>query len=139
MLNLNENTALQFYQSLGQLFYATAAVDNKVMEEERNAVFEIVEKHWLHQDLINTISKNDAKSAIIETFNQLYEENKYDADACYARFLNFKNENESIFTKDIKRLILKSVGKISASFSGQNKSELMLLANLSIEFKKGNQ
>ena len=51
-------------------------------------------------------------------------------------FINYKNENEHEFTEQIKGLILKTAGKIASSFSGENKSELIMLANLNIEFKK---
>ncbi len=83
--------------------------------------------------------KSDAENAIIETFNWLCEDEEYNAEACYNSFINFKKENESIFTDHINTLILKTVGKISASFSGQNKSELIMLAKLNIELKSNNK
>lgn len=135
-MNSKENKALQFYQNLGKLFYAIAAADNNVKEEEVVAINKCVKKYWLSQERETTNSKNESKNAILETFNWLCKDNEYNAEACYNSFLSFKRQNESIFTTDINSLILKTVGEISASFSGQNKSELIFLAKLSIELKK---
>lgn len=135
-MNLDEKTTLQFYQNLGKLFYAIAAIDNVVRDEEINAVKKWVKIYWLNQDLINATSKSDAENAILETFNWLNKDEEYNAETCYDNFVIFKKQNESIFTDTINSLILKTVGKIAASFSGQNKSELIFLAKLNIELKK---
>lgn len=136
-MKLDHNTILQFYQNLGKLFYAIAAADNAVKDEECKAVVNVVKKYWLHQDFIAVKSKNEAENVIIDTFQWLCEDNEYNAEDCYNSFINFKKQNASIFTDSINSLILKTVGKIAASFSGQNKSELILLARLNIELKKG--
>lgn len=136
MLNLDQNTVIQFYQNLGKLFYAVAAIDNRVRPEEVDAVVELVKRYWLNPTLISESSISDAQNAILETFNWLRNDKEYDAEKCYLGFINFKRQNEAIFTDSINTLILKTAGKISASFSGQNKSELILLAKLNIELKK---
>ncbi|NRD24625.1 hypothetical protein HNV10_15330 [Winogradskyella litoriviva] len=137
-MKVSKHIALQFCQNLGKLFYAFAAVDKSVNDEEISTVKRLVEKYWLQQDLIVSCSQNDAKNAIIDTFNWLCKDMEYDAQTCYNSFINFKKQNNFIFTEDIKKLIIKTVGKISSSFSGQNKSELILLAKLNIELKKLN-
>tara|TARA_R110002111_G_scaffold68080_3_gene110637 strand:- start:293 stop:652 length:360 start_codon:yes stop_codon:yes gene_type:complete len=118
------------------LFFAFTSVDNNVREEEVKAVQQLVRKYWLDENIINTISKRDAEDAILKTFDWLCKDNDYNAEACYDSFVSFKKQNESFFTDSINSLILKTVGKIAASFSGQNKSELILLAKLNIELKK---
>ena len=135
-MNLEDHTTYRFFQNLGKLFFAFASVDNNVREEEVKAVQQLVRKYWLDEDIINTISKRDAEDAILITFDWLCKDNDYNAEACYDSFVSFKKQNESFFTDSINSLILKTVGKIAASFSGQNKSELILLAKLNIELKK---
>ncbi|AXT20376.1 hypothetical protein D7030_04445 [Flavobacteriaceae bacterium AU392] len=51
-------------------------------------------------------------------------------------FLKFKRDNEDLFSKEIKTLILKTANAIASSFANKNKSELIILAKLSLEFKK---
>ena len=136
-MNLEDHTTYRFFQNLGKLFFAFASVDNNVREEEVKAVQQLVRKYWLDVDIINIISKRDAEDAVLKTFDWLCKDNDYNAEACYDSFVSFKKQNESFFTDSINSLILKTVGKIAASFSGQNKSELILLAKLNIELKKG--
>lgn len=136
-MNLDEHTTYRFFQNLGKLFFAFASVDNNVREEEAEAVKQLVRRYWLNEEFINTSSKSDAEAAVLNTFNWLCKDNDYNAEACYKSFINFKKQNESFFTDAINSLILKTVGEITASFSGQNKSEIILLAKLSIDLNKG--
>ena len=136
ILIMNNELTRQFYQNLGKLFYAIAAVDNSVRKEEVSAVEKLVETYWLQQDLIDFQLQNEAKNAIMDTFKWLCEDNEYDAETCYTSFINFKKQNSSIFTDQINSLILKTASKITSSFSGQNKSEIIMLAKLNIELKK---
>lgn len=133
-------TTYLFYQNLGRLFYAFVAVDNQVKESEVETVALLIRKYWLRNKMLIKISKNDAEEALLSAFNGLCNTNdakpEVIAKDCYNRFVQFKNENILLFTKDIKALILKTVIEITASCAGQNKSENILLAKLSLEFKK---
>ena len=135
-MSLDKGVSLQFYQNLGKIFYAIAVVDYVVRDEEYTTVINLVETYWLPEDSVLLSSKSDEKNAIIDTFKWLYEHKEEDADECYKSFISFKKSNPSIFTKNINALILKTVGKIAMSFSGQNKSELILLAKLDFELRK---
>ena len=135
-MSLDKGVSLQFYQNLGKIFYAIAVADHVVRDEEYTTVINLVETYWLPEDSVLLSSKSDEKNAIIDTFKWLYEHKEEDADECYKSFISFKKSNPSIFTKNINALILKMVGKIAMSFSGQNKSELILLAKLDFELRK---
>lgn len=135
-MSLDKGVSLQFYQNLGKIFYAIAVADHVVRDEEYTTVINLVETYWLPEDPVLLSSKSDEKNAIIDTFKWLYEHKEEDADECYKSFISFKKSNPSIFTKNINALILKTVGKIAMSFSGQNKSELILLAKLDFELRK---
>ena len=56
---------------------------------------------------------------------------------CFKEFLEYKNEHTYFFTDTIKQLILKTANAIAAAFAGKNKSELIMLAKLDMELKKG--
>ena len=131
-----QKVSIKFYQNLGKLFYAIAAVDNIVRDKEINKLKELVKNEWIADDNSNDMFDIDIKSLIIDTFNWLYNDQEYDAEICFNSFIEYKIKNEYLFTDTIKLLIMKTAGRIAYSFSGVNKSELMMLARLEIEFKK---
>jgi len=126
---------IRFYQNISKLFYAIAASDNNVRPEEFNTLKNIVKKEWLTVDDTEDLFHTDTAYQIEIVFDWLNSKNM-DADSCYKEFIEYKKEHDYFFTKEIKALVLKTAGVIAASFSGVNKSELIMLANLSIEFKK---
>lgn len=127
---------LKFYQNLGKLFYAIAAVDREVRDEEYDKLKELVKKHWLEVDVIEDVYHTDAAYQIEIVFDWLNEEENLDAKACYSAFVNYKNEQSHLFTGPVKNLILKTAYAIADSFSSLNKSELIILAKLDLELKK---
>ena len=138
-MNSNQNIAHQFYQNLGKVFYAIAAADNSVKEEEFKTLQRLIIKDYSNTDFIGLNNNNEEVHIVIETFNWLRNDKEYNAEDCYKSFVNFKKQNESIFTENVNKLILKTAGKIAASFSKTNKSELIMLAKLNIELKKSNK
>ena len=132
----SQNTIISFYENLGKLFYAIAAADNVVEEIEFNVLKETVKNKWTKIDPIDDHFHSDAAYKIETVFDWLNNEGFSNSETCYNEFLEFKKEHPSLFTKNIKSLILKTATKIAASVADLNKSELMLVARLSIEFKK---
>ncbi|MCL5128271.1 MULTISPECIES: hypothetical protein [unclassified Algibacter] len=125
---------LEFYQHLGKLFYAIAAADKKVHPDEFNKLKELVKLKWLHLDLAEDHYHTNAAYHIEIVFDWL-NNGAYEAETCFHDFVNYKNENPELFTKVIKKLIMKTANAIASSFSGLNKSELIMLAKLEMELK----
>ncbi len=132
----SQETIMDFYQNLGKLFYAIAAADNIVEEVEFNALKEIVKDKWTKVDPVDDDYHTDAAYQIETVFDWLNNEGFSDSKTCYNEFLDFKKEHPSLFTATIRSLIIKTAGKIASSVAGINKSELMLVAKLSIDLKK---
>jgi hypothetical protein len=130
-LNQESNIVIQFYQNLGKLFFAFAAIDNSVRPEELNKLINIVTKKWMPLKNFDENSKN----AIINTFRWLQKDNEYNAETCFRSFIDYMHSHKLLFNKNINTLILKTASEITSSFSGQNKSEVILLAKLDIELK----
>lgn len=123
---MESNNTVYFFQSLGKLFYAISASDGNVNENEIKIV----------QELMNTEWEGVQHSEHIErTFKNLVKE-KASSSECFNQFVAFKNKNEVVFTPEVKSAIAEVAGAIAASFSNKNKSELILLAKLALEFKK---
>ena len=128
--------SVQFYQNLGKLFYAIAAADKKVRDEEYNRLKEIVRTDWLTIDDLDDDLQTDAAHQIEVVFDWLNVEEKLDATTWFDEFIHFRKEHPQLFNKPINDLILKTAHSIAASFSGKNKSELIMLARLGIHLKE---
>ena len=100
-MKTNKELTHKFYQNLGKLFYAIAAIDNNVRVEELDKLKDIVKKEWLTTHLIEDDFKMNAEHSIINTFKWLHNDNEYNAKTCYNSFLTFKKEHESLFTDQI--------------------------------------
>ena len=135
-MKTQKKLTLDFYQTLGKLFYAIAAADKKVHNLEFNKLKELVKKQWLDVDDTEDSYHTDAAYQIEIVFDWLNEEDNLDSKGCFEEFVEYKNEHKYLFTAEVKQLILKTAGAIAASFSGINKSELMILAQLDMELKK---
>jgi hypothetical protein len=118
-----------FYQNLGKLFYAIAAADKVIRIEEEKKLKQIVNTEWLNLGGVKDKLEIDAMRQIKIIFNQLGDQTQNPNDSI-AEFKLFKKAHENLFTDDVKQLIWKTASAITTSFSGRNKSELILLAEL---------
>ena len=116
---------ISFYQSLGNLFYAISASDKRVDQQEINRLKELIATEWERDVHLEHLEK---------TFNRLMKEQAPSA-ICFDAFVKYKNENRSLFSDGLNRLILHTAGAIASSFSKRNKSELMILAKLTLELR----
>jgi hypothetical protein len=126
---------IKFYQNLGKLFYAIAATDKNVREEEFDKLKQVVKSEWITVDEIEDDFHTDAAYQIEIVFDWLYKEKKLDAKKLFDNFIAYKNDQPHLFPKNIKQLILKTANAVAASFHNKNKSELIMLANLEISLK----
>ncbi|WP_241836896.1 hypothetical protein [Aequorivita sp. KMM 9714] len=122
---------LLFYQKMGELFYAIAAADKVVRKEEYDILKKMVLKKWKNID-------NDKDSLQVDAAHQIeivfdwFDYEQLDANDCFDSFADYKKENSKLFTEDRKKLIWKTADAIASSFSGKNKSELVMLAKLKL-------
>jgi len=118
-----------FYKSLAHLFYAVAVADQTVRKEEIQTLKNIVKEKWLDADDYEDEFGTDTAFQIEIVFDWLLD-SQPDAESCFKVFEEYKKENEKQFPQKIKSLIWETVDSIAASFSGKNKSEVILLAKL---------
>ncbi len=130
-----KNLNITFYQNIAKIFYAVAKADNIIAIEEIKALKKVVKENWLQVDETFDVFGTDTAYQIEIVFDWLYNKNATSED-CYDDFIEYYQNHSYFFTSEIKALILETSGKIASSFAEKNKSELMLLAKLSIEFKK---
>lgn len=125
----------QFCDNLGKLLYAIALCDKSIDKIEYDTIREVTGS--LKEVLLNVgIQENiDIDYHVSSAFNTLYLDS-YDVQTSFEDFLNYKRQNEDLFSESLSKIILEIANKVASSFSGRNKSELIMLAQLSIELKK---
>jgi hypothetical protein len=98
-------------------------------------VQDYVKEYWLDYDDLIDVFNNDAASHIEVVFEGVpfFEE---PAEAMYDDFVTYKNEQPHLFTKKVNLLILETSRAIAHSYSGLNKSELIILSKLEIELNR---
>jgi hypothetical protein len=136
IMKTRKKMTLKFYQNLGKLFYAIAAADHEVRNAEFEKLKELIKNQWLQLDPIEDTYNTDAAYQIEIVFDWLNHQGKLDSKKCFNDFIDYKNRQRHLFTNNVKQLILKTGSAIAASFSGVNKSELIILAKLDMELKK---
>jgi len=135
-MNVTVSLEIKFYQSLGKLFYAVAASDRIVREAEVETLIQLVKSKWVPLDDFEDEYHVDTAYQIETVFDWLDCEGGLKADICFDEFKTFKNEHESLFTNKRKQLIWRTSNYIANSFSGKNKSEIIMLARLKLLLKE---
>ena len=123
--------SLTFYHSLGKLFYAIAATDKVVRSEEFEKLQLCVLNYWLDLDDLEDAFGSDAAYLIEIVFEGL-EAFGEDPQEMFEAFVTYLEEQPQFFTIEVKNIILQTAWEIARSFSGVNKSELILLGKLEI-------
>ncbi len=134
-MNTTSNIGLTFYQNLGKLFYAVAASDKVVRASEYDSLKKIIKTEWVHVDDLQDEFGADAAFQIEIIFDWLNDK-ELSAEEAFNDFKNYYNENKHRFSNTIKIMIWNTANTIAGAFSGKNKSELTMLANLKLMFDR---
>lgn len=119
------------YQNLGKLFYAVAAIDKKINAQEVASLKKHVNDYWMNLENVNDHFGSDSAYQIEVVFNELIN-TMPDAQQALSDFESFRNNHEKLFTQQVKQMIWKTCDDIATSFSGKNKSELVILSQIAI-------
>lgn len=122
-----------FFQKTGKILFAIAIADKKIMPQEYEALESLIQEE---------LKTSNLKENEIKHINQLKNvfdwmiENPKSSDAILAEFKEFKNENKTLFTPEIKDFIFKTANRVAGSFANKNKSELIVLAKIHLLLKE---
>ncbi|WGQ09836.1 hypothetical protein QG516_25315 [Pedobacter gandavensis] len=118
-----------FYQQLSKLFYAMAAIDGTIREEEVNELKNIVKKEWHSvEDKLDEYG-TDFVYYILITFDWL-SANDWNIKKVISDFKIYKRNHQQLFTPPINKLILKTCYAIASAFALRNKSEMVLYSQI---------
>lgn len=121
--------AREFYENLGKAFYAVAAADRVVRQEEKDALKKLVEQKWTGLEESVDEFGTDA-SFQIEIMVDWLESHKLSANEAFEEFHEYRQSHGEYFTEPVKELTFRTAEAIADSFSGKNKSELVMLYRL---------
>lgn len=126
---------IDFNKNLARLFYAIAASDKRVHETEIRSLKKLLRTCWIDILNNNSDSEYDQLYQIELEFDRLVEEHS-DPIKCFDDFVDFRYKNQEFFSREILKLIWKTANTIALSFSGRNKSELILLTKLKLNLQQ---
>lgn len=121
-ISINQKT--EFYNCLGCIMYAIANADKKIVVDEKLVIKQLLEEEWLGQ-----ANDFNGKDVIVNKIREFIEAKK-DAEVAFSEFELFFQNHHDMFSLEIKRHIMSAANRIASSFSGKNKSELILLKRL---------
>lgn len=136
-MKTTSRTLRNFYQQLSKLFYAMAAVDGAVREEELDELKKIVKKEWLEIEENEDEYGTDLVYYILITFDWL-RENNWNIKNVILQFKSYKKDHEILFTDTINKLILKTSYAIASAFAKRNKAEMVLFSQIEVLLKHKN-
>tara|TARA_R110000787_G_scaffold196454_1_gene307789 strand:+ start:9465 stop:9863 length:399 start_codon:yes stop_codon:yes gene_type:complete len=119
------NCCYDFYHSIGKLFYAVAAIDGTIRQEEYKLFIEKLRSEFISKKGL----KKEAIKEIIHHFQCIYLE-KPSPEESFRDFLNYKKTHSLLFTDPMTLAIWEVACTISEAVNHKNKSELILLARL---------
>jgi len=124
-----------FSKNLARIFYALAAADKRVHEAEMRTLKNLIRTAWPKLLKKKNELQSDQLYQIELEFDRLVEESS-DPNNCFDEFVYFMKENREQFSQEIKELIWETANAIVHSFSGKNKSELILLTKLKMNLQQ---
>lgn len=126
----SHQTMTHLYEHLGKMFYSIATIDKIIREEEIEKLKQIIKTEWLPLENNFNIFGDDTAYEIEIVFDWLVA-NEWELEQVMPDFKIFRTEHQHLFTPKINALILKTANAIASSFSGKNKSEQVLISELS--------
>lgn len=118
-----------FYQNLGQLFYAIASADNVVRKDEIEKLKGIIRNEWLPLDQAEDKFGTDSAYQIEIVFDWLSERETKSEDS-FNKFTAYFKEHSYLFSAQYKKVIAKTAASIASAYHGNNKAELDILFRL---------
>ncbi len=133
LMSITEKPEILFYQNIGQLFYAIAAADKVVRKAEYDALKTMVLNHWKKFEEDQAYYQEPVAYQMEVVF-EWFDYEQMDAQDCFDSFSDYAKDNPKVFSKEKKKLIVKTAEAIASSFAGKNKSELIMLTKLKMLF-----
>jgi hypothetical protein len=118
------------FNAIGKLFYAVAAVDKTIHPRELQTISDLMGKEVGTSTILERDTTFLINSEVIMNSFYSMQYSKTPSYDAFNEFVSYKQTHEHEFTPAIKKWIWQIADKITYSFSGKNKSELIMLSKL---------
>ncbi|GGG29477.1 hypothetical protein GCM10011344_32940 [Dokdonia pacifica] len=125
-------TKTLLYQNLGKLFYAIAASDTIIQDQEFEALQQCVQKYWKDYNDLNQVFEEEY-TQVIEAVFEGVEAFELSAEEMFQDFISYKREHPQLFTNVLNTLIMATAKTIAYAFENVNTSEQKFLTQLENE------
>ena len=120
---------IELYSELGKLLYAVADIDGVISKKEKLKLLDIVKKELeVSEKQKDEFGTNLAYYT--ETEFEFLEEEITDAESAFESFINFVEDNNSLFDSRIRSLIVRVANEIALAYHGKNLKEEALIKRL---------
>ncbi|MCE2611549.1 hypothetical protein LVD13_01100 [Flavobacteriaceae bacterium D16] len=120
----------ELFENLGKLFYAVAAADRNLHEDETLRLKREIEKFWKPKFPEAPYSM----AYYIWHAFELARRSDTTAEQAYEDFVVYFKQSTEQFPEEVKNLIQDTANAIAKAYADKNKSELILLAKLQLLF-----
>jgi hypothetical protein len=131
MKNASNEHYKKFYEKLAHLFYAVAAADDIIRQEEKEVLHQMVLEDWLDLENSKDAFGTDSAFSIEVVFDQL-EELDLKSDRAFEMFEKYYHNHPEMFDEDVVKRIFHTTHRIASAFHQKNKSEHNLLTRIHI-------
>lgn len=119
----------KFFRKLGYVFYAVAASDGSVADDERKALHQMVIEDWVTLEVSQDQFGSDAAYQIEMLFEYITDQGMT-AEKAYQKFEQYFKDNLELFSDEVIERIFHTCNRIAESFHSKNKAELNTLMRL---------
>ncbi len=134
--NMSSTTKLptSFYEHVGGLFYAIAAIDHSVKKEEVESLKQCLESFWNLFGVTGEDPSLKPEDLLEEVFKSAVQ-NTEDPEKCFEEFAEYRKTHSAWFSIPVNKAIWKTANAIANSFAQVNKNEVILLQKLKLVLK----
>ncbi len=129
--------SINLFNAIGKLFYAMAAVDKNVHPRELQTISDLMEREVGNGTIFGRDTTFWINSKVIMKSFYSMVKAKTPSYNAFKEFISYKQTHEHEFTPAIKTWIWQIADKISYSFAGKNKSEVIMLSKLKNVLQEG--
>jgi len=121
-MKVKDETMVQFYQKIGQVYYKIAFSDGKVRDEEINTLKSLVSDSWVNLEDAEDEFGSDAAIQIEAVFDAMLD-NRSTGSNAFENIRQFKDLHKHLFTENIRKQVYDTAVRIAQSFHGVNHEE----------------
>lgn len=133
-MNSTTKLPISFYENVGGVFYAIAAIDHSVKQEEYNSLKQCLESNWILYGVTGEDLPKKPEELLEQVFKSAVQKKK-DPEKCFEDFADYRKTHSAWFSIPVNKAIWNTANSIANSFAQVDKNEVILLHKLKLVLK----